>query len=203
VDTLSAWKYYNLHTLAAPSYFQEWFVTLKDLLWDELSDTTLNYRIPLDYETFEFLVNQPEHPLIDNQSTNEKEGVDDLVQQSFESMTAYFNSDKVKDPAWQFYNRPSIVHLMGLEAFSRYDIPIGGSENSINATNTEFGPSWRMIVQLNEEGVKAFGVYPGGPSGNPADPNYQSYVDAWAEGRYFPLPFFKNLEEAKQDLTAP
>ena len=47
-----------------------------------------------------------------------------------------------------------------------------------------------MVVALGEP-VQAFGVYPGGQSGNPGSPYYQSMIEQWTEGRYNPLFLMK------------
>jgi penicillin amidase len=200
LDTLQHWDFINLHQLHAPSYFHEWFSAVKELLWDELSDTSDFYRIPLDYETFEFLVDRPDHVLIDNKNTPVQESVPMLIEQGFREMVDHFSGEDAANAMWRFYNSPSVEHLMGLPAFSVYDLPIGGSENCVNANNGGFGPSWRMIVDLNEEGVKAYGVYPGGQSGNPAHPGYAAFIDEWASGTYFELKFYNSRQEAEEDL---
>ena len=41
-----------------------------------------------------------------------------------------------------------------------------GDRNVVNATSENHGPSWRMIVEMSKP-PKAFGIYPGGQSGNP------------------------------------
>jgi penicillin amidase len=60
---------------------------------------------------------------------------------------------------------------------------------TVNAASGEFhsdsGPSWRMIVDWGSG--KAEGVYPGGQSENPASSWYETDVNAWWNGRYFPL----------------
>jgi penicillin amidase len=43
-----------------------------------------------------------------------------------------------------------------------------------------------MIVSL-EKPVKAFGVYPGGQSGNPGSYFYDNLIDAWASESYYQL----------------
>ena len=57
----------------------------------------------------------------------------------------------------------------------------------------DYGPSWRMIVDLGDE-VKAIGVYPGGQSGNPGSKYYDNMVDTWANGQYNDLNFWKSTE---------
>ena len=72
-----------------------------------------------------------------------------------------------------------------------------GSSEAINATRGGFGPSWRMVVELGPE-VKAYGLYPGGASGNPGSPNYDFMVEPWRTGQLFELNFMK--EEPKEYL---
>ncbi len=74
------------------------------------------------------------------------------------------------------------LHLARLEALSRLHLPIGGGTNTINAANSQHGPSWRMIVSLTPE-TEAYGVYPGGQSGNPGSKFYDDFVDTWAAGK--------------------
>ena len=52
------------------------------------------------------------------------------------------------------------------------------------------GRSWRMIVELGSE-IKAWGVYPGGASGNPGSPNYDSMIESWRTGELYELRFYK------------
>ena len=44
-----------------------------------------------------------------------------------------------------------------------------------------------MVVELSPEGPTAYGVFPGGPSGNPGNALYDFDVDRWAEGGYHKL----------------
>jgi penicillin amidase len=47
-----------------------------------------------------------------------------------------------------------------------------------------------MIVELGPE-IKAWGVYPGGASGNPGSPNYDHMIESWRTGKLYELHFFK------------
>ena len=67
---------------------------------------------------------------------------------------------------------------------------VGGYSNILNAASKTHGPSWRMIVRLNEnEKTKAWGVYPGGQSGNPGNINYFGEITNWGKGNYKELLF--------------
>ena len=45
-----------------------------------------------------------------------------------------------------------------------------------------------MPVRLSlSEKTEAFGVYPGGQSGNPGSKYYDNFIDYWVEGKYYSL----------------
>jgi penicillin amidase len=196
LDTLKQWNHYNEYYLTAPTYFKNWWTTLKSNLLDELQDSTQQLVIPTDYQTYQFIKNNPEHSLIDNKNTTKRETVATLIRDAFFEMTTYFKENPEVDAQWKNTNKSTIKHLMELDAFSKLSLEIGGSENSVNANNNDFGPSWRMIVKLDQNGVEAYGVYPGGQSGNPSSPHYDDFVEHWRTGQYYPLHFYKNKEEA-------
>jgi penicillin amidase len=50
-----------------------------------------------------------------------------------------------------------------------------------------------MIVQLSNP-TEAYGVYPGGQSGNPGSKFYDNFVDTWAHAKYYPLWVMKETE---------
>lgn len=40
-----------------------------------------------------------------------------------------------------------------------------------------------MVVHLTDQ-TEAYGIYPGGQSGNPGSPYYDNFVSDWAAGKY-------------------
>ncbi len=81
------------------------------------------------------------------------------------------------------------------------NLPIGGGVRSINATKVDHGPSWRMVVSLTAK-TEAYGVYPGGQSGNPGSKYYDSFVDQWAAGKYYSLWMMTKAEAADKRVKA-
>ena len=63
----------------------------------------------------------------------------------------------------------------------------------------KFGPSWRYIVEMQEDSIYAIGIYPGGQSGNPNSKNYDNFIDKWAKGDYIDLnyTYFKDKSQLK------
>nr|GFC81114.1 hypothetical protein [Tanacetum cinerariifolium] len=58
------------------------------------------------------------------------------------------------------------------------DLDCGGGAGIVNATSERTGPSWRMVVALGPQ-VRAYGVFPGGQSGNPGSAAYDDMLETW------------------------
>jgi penicillin amidase len=99
-----------------------------------------------------------------------------------------------KSLTWSAYKGTSIQHLAKLIPFSKMDIEIGGNKRIVNACDSRWGPSWRMIVSL-ENPVKAYGVYPGGQSGNPGSHFYFTGIEKWSKGEYYELKFISSVND--------
>jgi penicillin amidase len=96
------------------------------------------------------------------------------------------------DYNWNAYKSTYVGHLLqALPAFSRFNLPIGGGGNIVNATKKNHGPSWRMIVEMSSPPT-ALGIYPGGQSGNPGSKYYDNFIDDWAAGNYHNLNFLQS-----------
>jgi penicillin amidase len=93
------------------------------------------------------------------------------------------------------------MHLTNLEPFSILQVPAGGNKHIVNANGPTWGTSWRQIVELGDQ-IRAFGIYPGGQSGNPGSPAYETFVDDWAAGRYFEINFWYDLSDIQDDVIS-
>jgi penicillin amidase len=88
-------------------------------------------------------------------------------------------------PGWRWgtVQQANIGHMLGLAGFSRRGLEVQGGPSTLNpvAGRGTFGPSWRMVVELGDD-VRAWGVYPGGQSGNPASRRYDDRIAKWQGG---------------------
>jgi penicillin G amidase len=102
-----------------------------------------------------------------------------------------------KSMEWWKQKNTSIYHLLrtAVLPFARTGIPTGGSKKSLNAMSATHGPSWRMVVHLTPQ-TEAYGVYPGGQSGNPGSRFYDSFVDTWAASKYYRIWVMQQSEAA-------
>lgn len=94
---------------------------------------------------------------------------------------------------WAKFKDPTVYHLLknALLPFARAGLNVGGNGNIINAVTHSHGPSWRMIVHMTTP-TEAYGVYPGGQSGNPGSVFYDNFIDSWVAGKYNKLWFMRD-----------
>ena len=84
---------------------------------------------------------------------------------------------------WDRIRHQNIWHLLHLKSLSALDLPVQGGPGTLNpsagaGTN---GSSWRMVVDLGPV-IRAWGVYPGGQSGNPLSSDSRNFVKRWRDG---------------------
>jgi penicillin amidase len=91
---------------------------------------------------------------------------------------------------WDRVHHANIHHLLRLESLSRLDIPVQGGPSTLSPSSGagRFGASWRMVVELAPE-VRAWTIYPGGQSGNPASARYADRIVTWSAGDLEPALF--------------
>jgi penicillin G amidase len=168
-----------------PVIFKFWWDHLdKDIYDDEFSKTTLVLRRPSEATLLEALLRDSTYSFIDDVNTPGKETLRQVVTTAFmQSIPDLAQAGKEDRLTWAKNKDTWARHLLRLPALSRTHLPIGGGIHCINAAKRFHGPSWRMIVQLTDK-TEAYGIYPGGQSGNPGSPYYDTFVDKWVAGQY-------------------
>jgi len=189
LSILKDWNFDNDIDQKAPSIFAQWNRELYTLIWDEFDIEDETLKRPFTYQYIYMVNNHPDDDFMDIIETPEKETAKDVIQLSFKNAIKQLNDWKTEhgDYNWQNYKKPYVGHLLqALPAFSRLNIPIGGDGSSVNAMTDNHGPSWRMIVEMNDA-PNGYGIYPGGQSGNPGSKYYDNFIDDWAKGNYFAI----------------
>ena len=175
-----------------------WWDSLSNVIWhDELEKVRPVVVVPNQQTTLEALLRDSAFAYIDDINTPQKETLYDDVTLALKKASAELAKDESANSLeWTKHKSPRIYHLLrkSLMPFSE-PIAVGGDGDIINATTDTHGPSWRMIVQLTEN-TEAYGVYPGGQSGNPGSPFYDNFVGHWAKGEYYALWMMKRTESA-------
>ena len=199
---LKSWDYYNTVDSEGASYFESWWKALFPMIWDEITSPKALLAFPTSYNTIKLMKEKPDFAFFDIIGTPEKETAREVTQKAFiegvKKIMAW-KEEHHSPPSvmWADYKDTFIGHLLrGLPAFS-YHVRHGGNGSIVNASTRTHGPSWRMVVSLERSGVKAWGVYPGGQSGNPGSPFYNNMLDHWSKGKYFSFQFTTSPEPLK------
>lgn len=193
----------------APSLFDMWYDSVYTLTWDEmdqLRQAKTDVLYPETWRFTEILNSDPASIFFDRLETPQRETAQDIVTAGFQQMARQAQQMKQEDLVWSTFKGFAIKHLTQSDAFSRLDVVTSGTRNAPNAIGKNHGPSFRMVVSMTSP-VQAWGVYPGGQSGNPGSHYYDNMVDAWAAGDYYELLFLDqpaavpaNRELARQRL---
>ena len=201
LNLLKQWIFFNDPEEKAPVYFEEWWKLLNESIWDEFKDQDRRLVMPGYFETIRYIKRFPDGVLIDDRRTPETESLKDLINLTFHNAIEKVDDWK-KDHeslSWANYKSTSITHLTRLPAFSIKNIQNGGNKSIVNATSENKGPGWRMVVSPGDAG-QAFGVYPGGQSGNPGSVYYDNFIDSWTKGSYYTLLLLKPHEQHQRIL---
>ena len=161
----------------------------------------MEVQYPSSWVLVRMLEEDNQSPFFDNKTTGDKiETAVDIINVSFAQTLEILKEKKEKGGLkWHEYKQKHINHMLRIDAFSRKKIVAKGHGDALNAFGSTAGPSWRMIVSLDDE-VTAKVVYPGGQSGNPASPHYDDMIDTWVRGEYYDALFVKNKEELSEHL---
>ncbi|MEM9847124.1 MAG: penicillin acylase family protein [Bacteroidota bacterium] len=203
VKILEDWNYHFDVEEVAPVLFWEWYETFDRLLWDEIYQYQDSIQVLYaDYwKTVEMMEQHPLNVFWDQPETPVRETPKMILTTAFQ--TTYDTlAERLSDQAfsWEEYRASYIAHLSrSIEPFGRYNLPVNGFKQAPNAVSKVAGPSWRMVVSMGEE-IEAYGIYPGGQSGNPASPYYENMIDKWVEGEYYNLFFMKDANDNRQPI---
>ena len=204
---LRTWNYQYTADAIGPSLFELWYDNLVKRLWDDdfpLDPKGPAYRYPARDRTNTLILQEDSSRWIDDRRTTAtQETLPLLARQSLrwavDSLTRRFGT---QGPKWRWASQKGtdVLHLLKLPGFGQMDVDCGGGAGIVNATTERTGPSWRMVVALGPQ-LKAYGVYPGGQSGNPGSPFYNNLLETWRVGKLDELVFLRKADEANPHAT--
>jgi penicillin amidase len=199
VTEMTNWNLVNEEHSKGITVFKIIWDSVRVAVWgDELAGSPIPLTKPDDFVLLDQMLKDSNWSIADDIRTKDKvENFKDQVNLGVENATKkLLELEKENKLEWSLFKATRVLHLTKIPALSRMNLPIGGGMNIINATTEDHGPSWRMVVHLTD-GIEAYGLYPGGQSGNPGSSYYDSFVDYWAAGKYYRLLFLPK-EKLKQ-----
>ncbi|MBC7446989.1 MAG: penicillin acylase family protein, partial [Hymenobacteraceae bacterium] len=213
---LATWDYRYAASAPQPALWEVWYGVLQDAIWQDelgfspaarsLSPAPPPMRYPTRERTRRLLAEQADTTRwFDDLNTPEhRETRTELVRRSFRLAVDSLQKHLGSDPAaWQWWRQKStdVKHVALLPGFGFDDVHCSGGAGIVNATTERTGPSWRMVVALNPRRPQAWGVYPGGQSGNPGSPYYADQFEHWRTGQLYPLLYLLAANEASSRVV--
>lgn len=198
---LAELRQWNVNVTAdsrAATIYQAWMDSLEKVIWqDDFAPAKDSLVRPDEITTIELLLRDSASSFIDDRSTPDTvESIQQQVTKAFQiAALGLAEEEKTNGLAWWKHKHAGILHLLrtALMPFGKQDMKVGGWGNTVNAITVRNGPSWRMIVHLATP-TEAYGIYPGGQSGNPGSIFYDNFVNTWMEGKYYTLWIMKREE---------
>lgn len=186
--SVSQWDCRASAEAEAPAIFMAWWNELDTLIWsDEFARIKHLKTFPDDQTLLELLLRDAAFAYVDDITTPEKETLQQQVTMALRKAANRLQAGGGELEWWKIKNT-SIYHLLrsAVTPFAHTRLKTGGWKTALNAQSATHGPSWRMIVHLSPQ-TEAYGVYPGGQSGNPGSRYYDSFLAAWATSKYYRL----------------
>jgi len=196
IDILRKWDNKYTATQIAPTLFSTWWNNLTDAIWtDEIDKGSM--RLPVNDKTLELVMagDSLGKRWFDNVKTPQKETLADLVMASLtktiQDLETKYKGAPMDTWQWTKYRNTAVQHLLRIPAFSIPMLQTDGDRTTVNAVDFgSHGPSWRMIVALGRT-PKAYGIFPGGQSGNPGSHYYANFIGKWQKGELNEIQYMK------------
>jgi penicillin amidase len=191
LQELKAWDFFADPNQKAQTLYSIWSSETFESIWRELLESKAAVVRPSSYQTVELMAKSEQDSIFEVKSVDGVEAADYHVRLGFDSMLVVMEKWEAEqgDYSWANYKKTTIQHLVPtFKSFSVVNVYTGGGSGILNATGSRHGASWRMVVELGSQ-VQAFGVYPGGQSGNPGSKFYENFIPVWANGEYLDFGF--------------
>lgn len=203
LNLVRTWDYQASPDSKAQTVYQCWWDSLEAEIWmDDLMIVTPQAPWPEEQTTMELLKKDSALRYIDNINTIQQETLYEVVTTALQKASADLTQKEAEGKLeWTKFKNPTVYHLLkeALLPFARTGLPVGGNGNILNAVTHSHGPSWRMVVELTSP-TEAYGVYPGGQSGNPGSKYYDDYIDNWVKGEYYKLWFMRQGDRTDKNI---
>ena len=190
LSLIENWNLRNDPDEQAVTCFNIWWDSLQNVIFkDELQFGKNSILMPEKFVLLEALRKDTSFKFVDDISTPEIENLNTQITKALKKASIQLKSiASEQNLNWSKFKNTTVYHLLKTNAmpFARGGLKIGGGNGIVNATQHDHGPSWKMIIELTTPTV-AYGIYPGGQSGNPGSRFYDNFIDKWTKGQYYKL----------------
>ncbi|MAO16409.1 MAG: hypothetical protein CMH44_05950 [Muricauda sp.] len=197
-EEVKAWDYRFSFDNTIAGFYYLWLERIRKYTWDEMRQFNYSLNVPDDFTLIDFIANFPDDEIFDSLSTEYRETASDIVTTAFkETVQEYDGIRQSEGSKWGEHNHVRINHLSKIPELGIPELESAGHPNTINSISSSWGPSWRMVVEMDMNGPKGYGIYPGGQSGNPLSKYYDNSVRDWSRGKFYGLNYFAQESQAQ------
>jgi penicillin amidase len=168
---------------------------LRRLMWDE--DAFEGEDLPEDAVLIRLVKTNPQSPWFDIQDTDPTEAASELVRQALVNAADTLYAAHGDDPSeWRWGDHHTVIfrHLTRSEQLKplwRGPMPYPGFDATVSPARgrqATHSASQRLVIDFSGETTRAYGVVPGGQSGNPLHPSYyDDQLDTYVNFELYPL----------------
>lgn len=169
-----------------PVLFDAFLEELQQTAWDE--SIFQNIRMPTTPRLARLMSEEPKSVWFDRIDTEAREDAQTLVRQAIETVAKEYTESIETDRhsmLWGEQHKIVIRHITRsemLRAIWRGPFPYPGYRQTLSPAGsrmTTHSASWRVVVDFSTETPTAYGVYPGGQSGNPFSVLYDRHIETY------------------------
>jgi len=195
-ELLKKWDYRSLGQQSATTIFHVWWMKLNESIWGAHFSTgsaedSKFYFWPRMHQTIELILHQPDSLWLTTTKEGNKRELRQLAMSSFREAINELNKKfgrNLSNWHWNRYRRVEFPHFARVPGLGVEVENSDGHTHSILSNQGNHGPVWKMVVALKPDGqTEAWGIYPGGQSGEPNSRFYDAFLEPWARGDVRPL----------------
>jgi penicillin G amidase len=199
-EAMRQWDFLERGKSMEPSVFDRWWKKLETLLWDEVTFAD-HPLFPKKARTIWFFRQIESDPDTYADWLKPFKSMDEVVTTAFREALVDLAKEFGPDPAswtWSTVQETQALHVAKFPGLSSPKIAMDGGAHSINGNRGHHGAAWKLVVEMGPH-LRAWSQFPGGVTGNPLDPDYEKFLEAWSRGEMRPVYFWKTAGEAERE----
>ena len=204
VELLSSWDYrFSEHSTGATIYYV-WYRQIEKHMWSVYFPNSREFMYPPIEKTVQLITHEPDSKWFDDPTTPERESLAQLATAALKDTVAQLSRETDSSNPdrweWRWYRRTQLTHVGKIPGLGDVEIEAPGMEQTIFANQGAHGPVWKMVVALGEK-PRAWGIFPGGESGDPRSPYYDNFLSAWSKNQLKPLVYLLAPTDVNPQLS--
>ena len=203
VELLKKWDFRYTEESVAATIYHRWYQKLVTAMWSPYLPDSVEYLYPTMQKTLELITAHPDSKWFDDPNTPGRETLNERALSAFtkavDSLESELGSFSEKNWAWATARPTSFTHIGRVPGLGQTDFPAAGSEHTIFANHGAHGPAWKVVVALGPK-PKAWGIYPGGQSGDPTSPFYDNFLEPWRKNEMKEIVFLQKPDDENPRL---